>query len=67
MQQKQVLDFVQRLALSGSEPVQHIMQHARQLDFPREDLGQMRQFIEEEFERIDWDDRNNPPAFPNGQ
>lgn len=62
-QQKQVLDFVQRLAQPKGEPVRDIMQHAKELDFPRDDLEQMKQFIEEEFERIDWDDWNNPPAL----
>ncbi len=62
-QKKQVLDFVHRLTRPRGEPVRDIFQHASELGFPREDLEKMKQFIEEEFERIDWDDWNNPPTL----
>jgi hypothetical protein len=62
-QKKKVLDFVYSLTHPRGEPLGEIFQHASQLGFLREDLEQMKQFIEEEFERIDWDDWNNPPAL----
>ncbi len=62
-QKKQVLAFVHRLIEPRGELVRDIVQHASELDFPREDLEEMKRFIEQEFERIDWDDWNNPPTF----
>ncbi len=62
-QKKQVLDFVHRLTQPRGELVRDIVRHASELDFPREDLEAMKQYIEEEFERIDWDDWNNPPTL----
>ena len=62
-QKKQVLNFVHSLMRPRGEPVRDIIQHANQIGFSHEDLEEMRQFIEQEFERIDWDDWNNPPAL----
>lgn len=62
-QKKQVLDFVHRLTQPRGELVSDIVQHASELNFPHEDLEEMKQFIEQEFERIDWDDWNNPPTL----
>jgi hypothetical protein len=44
--QKQVLDFVHRLAQPRGESVRDVVQHARELDFPPEDLEQIKRTIE---------------------
>jgi hypothetical protein len=62
-QQRQVFDFVRRLARPKGEPVEGFLQRTAVIHIPEQDLEEMGRFIEEEFERIDWDDWNNPPAL----
>lgn len=62
-QQRQVFDFVRRLARPKGEPVEGFLQRTAGIHIPDQDLEEMSRFIEEEFERIDWDDWNNPPAL----
>jgi hypothetical protein len=45
------------------EPLRDIIKHAQELYISREDLEEMKKFIESERERIDWDDWNNPPTL----
>lgn len=74
--QKQVLDFVHRLAQPRGEPVRDIVQHARELGFPQEDLEQIKRIIEADTklsglprmtpaELVAWLDAN-PPTEPWG-
>ncbi len=62
-QQKQVLDFVHRLAQPKGELVKDFLERTDSIRIPTKDLEKIEQFIEEEFERIDWDDWDNPPAL----
>jgi hypothetical protein len=62
-QQKRVLDFVHKLTAPQGEPVKDFLERTRTISVPKEDLAEMARFIEEEFERIDWNDWNNPPSF----
>jgi hypothetical protein len=62
-QQKQVLDFVQRLTQPKGETFRDIFDHAREIAFPKEDLDEIKRLIEEDEERIDFDDWNNPPSL----
>jgi hypothetical protein len=62
-QQKQVLDFVYSLTHPRGELVRDFLERTKAIRIPEADLEEMKQFIEEEFERIDWDDWNNPPAL----
>ncbi len=62
-QQKRVLDFVHKLTALQGEPVKDFLERTRTISVPKEDLAEMARFIEEEFERIDWNDWNNPPSL----
>ncbi|MCC7205847.1 MAG: hypothetical protein IT323_00980 [Anaerolineae bacterium] len=62
-QQQQVLDFAQRLAQPKGEAFGEIFQHARDIAFPKEDLDEIKRLIEEDEERIDWDDWDNSPSL----
>lgn len=61
-QQKQVLDFVQRLTQPKGEPVREFLERTRDIRISPEDIAIMKRVAEEDEERIDWDDWNNPPA-----
>ncbi len=63
-QQQEVLDFAYQLIHPKGELVSDFLARTSQIHFPKEDLEEMARFIEEEFEQVDWDEWNNPPAFP---
>jgi hypothetical protein len=63
-QKKQVLDFVQKLNQPKSETGKEFLERTKHIKFPKEDLEEIARYIEEDEERIDWDDWNNPPKFP---
>jgi mRNA-degrading endonuclease RelE of RelBE toxin-antitoxin system len=52
-QQRQVLEFVREVQRPSGEPGPSLVQHAREIRFPHEDLEEMKRVIEEEFERVD--------------
>jgi hypothetical protein len=58
--QRQVLEFARGLARPKGEPGWQLVQHAREIQFPHEDLEEMRLAIEEECERIDLDEWDKP-------
>jgi len=62
-QQQQVLDFVRRLVHPKGEPGKDFIERTSQIHFPKEDLEEIKWYIEEYEERIDWDDWNNPPKL----
>jgi hypothetical protein len=63
-QKKQVLDFVQKLTQPRGESGRDFLERTKGINFPKEDLEEIARIIEEDEERIDWDDWNNPPEFP---
>lgn len=65
--QRRVLDFVRQLETPEGELGRDFVARTSHIKFPKEDLDDIARIIEEDEERIDWDDWNNPPAFPNGQ
>jgi hypothetical protein len=58
--QQQVLDFIHRLERPRGIPGEELVARARQVSFDPADLETMRQAIEEECERIDWDEWDLP-------
>ena len=63
-QQQQVLDFVRQLNRPQGELGKDFLERTAAIQFPKEDLEEMARIIEEDEERIAWDDWNNPPEFP---
>jgi hypothetical protein len=59
-QKRQVLDYMRSLNRPKGEPGWQLVQHAREIQFPHEDLEEMRIAIEEECERIDLDEWDKP-------
>jgi hypothetical protein len=62
-QKKQVLDFVHRLTQPKGELGKDFIERTSHIDFPKEDLEEIKRYVEEYEERIDWDDWNNPPTL----
>lgn len=62
-QQKRVLDFVRELGYPRGELVKDFLERTNNIYIPKEDLEEMLRYIEEDEERIDWDDWNNPPTL----
>jgi len=62
-QQKRVLDFVHELKRPTGEPGKDFLKRTSNIHIPKEDLQEMLRYIEEDEERIDWDDWNNPPTL----
>lgn len=58
-QQQQVLDFIRRLELPRGEPGWRLIQDAREIDFPADDLAEIAEAIED-CEKIDWDEWDLP-------
>jgi hypothetical protein len=63
-QKKRVLDFVHELSRPKGELGTDFIARTQSIKFPKEDLEEIARIIEEDEERIDWDDWNNPPEFP---
>ena len=61
--QKQVLDFVHQLTHPKGELGRDFIARTSQIHFPKEDLAEIAQYIEEYEERLDWDDWNDPPTL----
>jgi hypothetical protein len=59
-QQKQVLNFVRELSYEKGETGREFIERTKGINFPKEDLEEIARIIEEDEERIDWDDWNNP-------
>lgn len=59
-QQAQVMTFVRNLGSGKGKPIQEIFQHAKEIAFPKEDLAEIKQFIEETFERVEGDELDAP-------
>lgn len=62
-QLNEVLQFTRRLTRPRGEPGHLLVQHAREIQFPREDLEEMKRIIEEDHEQIDadeWDSKDFP-------
>ena len=59
-QQQQVLEFTHRLqrTLPPGMPGEVLIARAREINFDPQDLAEMAQAIEEDCERIDWDEWN---------
>jgi hypothetical protein len=57
-QQQQVLEFSQRLPSTLPPPIpgEVLIARAREINFDPQDLAEMAQAIEEDCERIDWDE-----------
>jgi hypothetical protein len=62
-QKKQVLDFVRHLTRPKGELGKDFIERTSHIDFPKEDLEEIKRHVEEYEERIDWDDWNNPPTL----
>jgi len=45
------------------ELVRDFLERTKAIRIPEADLEEMKEFIEEEFEQVDWDDWNNPPVL----
>jgi hypothetical protein len=58
------LDFVRQLNRPKGELGKDFLERTAGIQFPKEDLEEIARIIEEDEERIDWDDWNNPPEFP---
>jgi hypothetical protein len=63
-QQKRVLNFVREFNRPKGELGKDFLERTSKIHFPKEDLEEIARYIEEDEERIDWDDWNNPPSFP---
>jgi hypothetical protein len=63
-QQQQVLDYVRQFAQPVGELGSDFLARTSQIHFPKEDLEEMARYIEEEFEKIDYEEWNIPPLFP---
>jgi hypothetical protein len=55
-QQKQVLNFVRELNHVQGETVEAFFERTSHIHIPKEDLDEMKRYIEEDDEGIDWDD-----------
>ena len=62
-QKKRVLEFVRQLDRPKGELGTDFIARTRAIKFPKEDLEEIARIIEEDEERIDWDDWNNPADF----
>ena len=62
-QQKRVLDFVRELSRPKGELGKDFLERTSNIHIPKEDLEEMLRYIEEDEERIDWDDWNNSHAL----
>ncbi len=58
-QQQQVLAYIRRLERPRGEPGWQLVKHAREINFPPEDLAEIAEAIKD-CERIDWDEWDLP-------
>jgi len=59
-QQRRVLEFAQGIKRPKGESGEEFLRRTENIHIPPEDLEAMKHAIEEEFERIDWDEWDLP-------